>query len=155
MVVRATTSRIRSRWIVDADGPGDVNVFPRQFPVATVAGGLHRNIFLTQFNAAGSLIGFSSFLGGTADETGNDVALAGGASDSSAQAFLTGNISSASGFSTPGTYAEDLGGGIDGFVARVHTSGGSVPPFLQLGVPRRTDSASPGDRRRRRHALGG
>lgn len=93
---------------------------------STLAGA--QNAFVTKFNSSGSALIFSSYLGGSASETGFGIAL-----NSFGSAFLVGQTSSANFPTTVGAFQTTFGGSVDAFVSRVDigtpTVTGLVPNF--------------------------
>jgi hypothetical protein len=78
--------------------------------------------FVTKLNATGSVLVFSTYLGGRAADIGRGIAV-----DGSANAYVTGETASAN-FPTA-SFQAALGGGIDAFVTKItESSGPPVPP---------------------------
>jgi hypothetical protein len=89
-------------------GAGGTN-FPTVNPLeATPAG-----IFVTEVNAAGSALVYSTYLGGTTGQSVNGIAV-----DSSGDAYVTGNVTS-NDFPTLNAVQPLIGGGNDGFLAKI------------------------------------
>ena len=79
---------------VDSAGNAYVTgyTFSTDFPTASAfqaTSGGGEDVFVTKFNAAGSAVVYSTFLGGSSSEDGNGIVV-----DSSGNAYLTGNTSS-------------------------------------------------------------
>src|SRR3989338_2936540 len=79
------------------DGQGNAYVagmtnstdFPRVAPFQSVYGGGNSDAFVARLNAAGTALGYSTYLGGAADDVANGVAV-----DSQGNAYVTGRTSS-------------------------------------------------------------
>ncbi len=76
--------------------------------------------FVTKLNAAGSAFVYSTYLGGTADDSGNGLAV-----DSSGNAYVTGGTSSTN-FPLLNPTQGTNGGGVDAFVTRLNTAGSAL-----------------------------
>jgi Beta-propeller repeat len=102
------------------------------FPVTagafdTTFGGGHDG-FVTKFNAGGSTLAYSTFLGGSGTDEVNGIGI-----DTSANAYVTGSTDSAN-FPTAGTTADTTFNGVlDGFVAELGSTGASLPYSSYLG----------------------
>jgi len=79
------------------------------------AGGPQTDAFVIQFGPSGTSPSAQIFIGGTGDDFGLAIAVDPGGSD----AFVAGQTTSASGIATAGVVQPTLGGGVDGFVAKV------------------------------------
>ncbi len=92
------------------------------------AGGVY-DAFLTKINAAGSAITYSTFLGGSAEDTSTEVAV-----DGSGNAYLTGSTTSTS---FPGVSGGSLqssnGGGYDAFLTKINAAGTAITYATFLG----------------------
>ncbi len=90
--------------------------------------GFGDDVFVTRFNASGSALRYSTFLGGSSDERGFDIEI-----DSSYDAYVTG-FTESSDFPTT-DYAHDRihNGAKDAFVSRVDSSGGTLSYSTFLG----------------------
>ena len=91
-------------------------------PVFPTTGGAYdtsfnggNDVFVTKFNAAGTALVYSTFLGGTSNDFGNAIAL-----DSTGNAYVAGQ-SFAGDF--PRTTLQTWSGGSDGFVTKLNTTG--------------------------------
>jgi hypothetical protein len=71
---------------------------------------------VTKLNRSGSALAYSTFLGGTGTEFGNDIAVRFG------RAYVTGFTESADYPTTQGTFDTSLGGIRDAFVTKLPTS---------------------------------
>jgi len=91
--------------------------FPTVNPAqSTNAGGL--DVFVTKFNASGSGLLFSTYYGGTLDETGTGIAL-----DTFGDAYVTGRTASST-YPFSGTpFQSALGGSSDAFVTELSNTG--------------------------------
>ena len=84
--------------------------------------------FLVKLSTDGSALSYATFLGGSGEDKGNDIAI-----DIGGFAYVTGQTGS-SGFSTPGAYDESYNGGTsDAFVAKLNTSGSALVYATYLG----------------------
>lgn len=110
---------------ITIDGAGNAYVtgftdssnFPTTSPAQSIFGGV-RDAFLTKVNAAGSAKVYSTYLGGSQSDTGNDVAV-----DSSGNACVAGVTTSANFPVSAGSLQGTNGGGSDGFWARYDAAG--------------------------------
>ena len=75
------------------------------------------NAFLVKVSATGSTILYSSYLGGSVEDSGYGIAV-----DSSANAYITGLTYSQDFPTTPGAFQANFGGAGDAFVAKVATN---------------------------------
>jgi predicted GH43/DUF377 family glycosyl hydrolase len=128
------TSSDRGQAIV-VDGAGCAHVtgqtqstdFPTPNGFDTVHNG-GRDVFLTKLSSDGSSLVWSSYLGGSGDETPVHIILNAGG-----DAFLTGSTNSTD-FPTPGGYDTTYNGGVwDAFVAKVSAAGPSLAWATYLG----------------------
>jgi len=107
----------------------DFPITPGAFQT-TFGGGVH-NAFVTKLNASGSALIYSTYLGGSGDDQGRDIAL-----DSLGDACLTGLATSANFPTTPGAFQTTFGGGAGGFVTKVNSTGtGLVYSTYLAGSP--------------------
>jgi hypothetical protein len=75
------------------------------------------DVFVTELNAAGSALAYSTFLGGTGLELGSDIAV-----DGMSRAYVTGIVISAADYPiTPGAFDTTYNGVEDGFVTKLPT----------------------------------
>jgi hypothetical protein len=89
------------------------------FPGSDTAGNYH--VFVTKLNPAGSAIVYSTYLGGSGNDFGNDLAI-----DAAGEAFVVGATSS-NNFPISTTLQSTYGGGsFDGFVTKLGTTGSVV-----------------------------
>jgi hypothetical protein len=75
--------------------------------------------FVAKLNASGSGLLYSTYLGGSADETDNYFAIA---ADNSGNAYVSGYTPSTDFPTTPGAYQTTFTGGDDGFVTKLNTT---------------------------------
>lgn len=94
----------------------------------TYNGGL--DAFITKLNPAGSLLSYSSFLGGSREEWGMDIAV-----DTEGNAYVTGLTTSSDFPATPEAYDITHNGGWDVFVVKLDPSGGAVRYSTFVGAP--------------------
>ncbi len=78
------------------------------------AGGLTNDAFVSELSAAGSQLLYSTFLGGTADDWGNAVAL-----DGAGNAYITGHTQSPNFPTTPGAFRTAYAGRAEAFVGKL------------------------------------
>ena len=112
---------------VDASGNAYIGGFTRSanFPTASAMdstiGGL-QDVFVAKINAAGSALVYSTFLGGSLDDSGYDLAI-----DGAGNAYVTGRTSS-NNFPTVNAFDSTYSGGTDedGFVARLNPAGSAL-----------------------------
>lgn len=115
-----------SRIAIDASGNAFVagftqsSNFPTTSPAQGTFGGV-RDAFLTKVNAAGSAKTYSTYLGGSQSDTGNDVAV-----DASGSAYVVGVTTSTNFPVSAGTIQGTSGGGSDGFWAKYDPAGQRV-----------------------------
>jgi hypothetical protein len=92
--------------------------FPTANPLQPASGGGSYDAFVTKFNPSGSALVYSTYLGGSGDDSGNGIAL-----DSSGNAYVTGSTSSTN-FPTANPLQPASGGGsYDAFVTKFNSSG--------------------------------
>ena len=101
--------------------------FPTANPIQAVyAGGT--DAFLVKLNAAGSALVYSTYLGGTAQDTGNGVAV-----DGPGNAYVTGETRSAN-FPTANALQAVFAGGLrDAFVTKVNAAGSALVYSTYVG----------------------
>jgi hypothetical protein len=95
------------------------------------AGGFPGDAFVTKVNAAGSGLVYSSYLGGSGDDTGilgPSIAV-----DADGNAYLTGPPSSSNFPTTPGAFQPTLSGGGDAYVTKVNAAGSALVYSSFLG----------------------
>ena len=90
--------------------------FPVSNAIQPTHGGGNRDGFITRLNAAGNTLDWSTYLGGSSDDSGKSIAL-----DSAGNAYVTGSTMSDN-FPTMNAFQADLNGG-DAFVTKLGVSG--------------------------------
>jgi hypothetical protein len=98
---------------VDVDAQGSAYVagstsstnFPTANPVQPALGGVF-NAFVTKFNSTGSALVYSTYLGGSGNDTGNGIAV-----DGSQNVYVTGTTTSSNFPTTNGAFQRTYGGG--------------------------------------------
>jgi hypothetical protein len=119
---------------IAVDGSGNAYVtghtwstnFPTQNPYQTDPGDGRFDVFVTKLSASGSSLVYSTYLGGTSDEIGQDIAV-----DGSGNAYVTGWTWSTN-FPTQNPY-QTRQGGDDVFVTKLSASGSSIVYSTYLG----------------------
>jgi len=108
-----------------ADFPTTPGAFQRVLKAQVIPGDPHdfhqSNAFVTKFSADGRSLVYSTFLGGTADDVAEAIAL-----DSDGRACVTGNATSADFPITSGAFQKTLRGGNDVFVTKFQLNGGGL-----------------------------
>jgi hypothetical protein len=107
-------------------GTTDSNDFPTQGPIQAANAGLN-DAFISKFNAAGSALTYSTYLGGSMDDFGNGIAV-----DISANAYVTGTTESAN-FPIANAFQSNLIGTRDSFVTKVNSAGDTLAYSSYLG----------------------
>jgi hypothetical protein len=119
---------------IAADGSGNAYVngltSSADFPTANAlqaenAGAF--DAFVTKLDAAGSALVYSTYLGGSADDSGTGIAL-----DASGNPYVTGQTRSTD-FPTRNPFQAANGGGVDAFVTRLNAEGSSIMYSTYLG----------------------
>ena len=87
--------------------------FPTMNPLQSANGGGSEDAFVTEINAAGSALIFSTYLGGSGDDVGYGIAV-----DSSGNTYVTGFTSSTN-FPTMNPLQSANGGGSNAFVTKI------------------------------------
>lgn len=77
-----------------------------------------QDAFIAKFNSSGNTLVWATYFGGTGDEQGTAVEI-----DNSGIIFISGNTTSSSGISTPGTYQTSIASSDDGFITAFTSSG--------------------------------
>lgn len=97
----------------------------KNFPVANAIqpakGGNNRDAFVTKINPAGSAFVYSTYLGGTTDQIGYAIA-----ADSSGNAYVAGETSSANGFPLVNAFRCTISGPQDAFVTELNPAGSAL-----------------------------
>ena len=125
-------------YAIAVDSSGDAYVTGQtkstNFPIvagayqSTPGGGF--DVFVTKIKADGSALIYSTYVGGSGDDSGNAIAV-----DGSGDAFVAGGTKSTSNFPTTATaYQKSFGGGsLDAFVFELASSGGTLTYSTYLG----------------------
>ncbi|HAX80699.1 MAG TPA: hypothetical protein DCY88_33905, partial [Cyanobacteria bacterium UBA11372] len=119
---------------VDSSGNAYLTGYTNSSNFATTAGAYDtsynggNDIFVTKINAAGSALSYSTFLGGSSDDSGYAIA-----TDSNGNAYITGNTNSANFATTPGAYDTTHNGGNDIFVSKINAAGNALSYSTFLG----------------------
>jgi len=88
--------------------------FPRVNPIQANFGGGPQDAFATRLSSTGGVLFYSTYLGGTGNDSANCVRL-----DSSGNAYIGGSTSSANFRTTTGAFSRTLKGSSDGWVAKI------------------------------------
>jgi hypothetical protein len=100
-------------------GYGNSLNFPTVNPLQGPHGGTSWDVFVTKFNSAGNALIYSTFLGGSNNDIGSDIAL-----DASGNAYLTGHTDSTD-FPTASPL-QAYGGNTDAFVVKINSAGNAL-----------------------------
>ncbi|MEK7184151.1 MAG: SBBP repeat-containing protein, partial [Patescibacteria group bacterium] len=100
--------------------------FPTSSPFQAASGGAE-DTFVTKFNAAGSALTYSTYLGGSGLESGEGVDV-----DSSGNAYIVGQTGS-SNFPTSSPFQAANAGGIDNYVTKLNAAGSALTYSTYLG----------------------
>jgi hypothetical protein len=92
--------------------------FPTQSPIAGVHGGGIDDVYVTELNAAGSALVFSTFLGGTGADQGHGIAI-----DGSGGIYVTGTTASSNFPTLAPAQPRSGSGGTDAFVTKIVPQG--------------------------------
>jgi hypothetical protein len=118
-----------SAYVVGSTQSADYPTTPGAHRVTVVG---ITDIFVTKVNATGSVLDYSTLLGGTESESGDDVAI-----DGSGNAYVTGQTQSVDFPITPGAFDSSHNGGsfdrMDAFVTKLDPSGARVLNSTFLG----------------------
>ena len=130
-------SNIDQGFGITADGTGNAYVTGRtrstNFPTANAlqptfgGGAFPYDAFVTKLNAAGSTLLYSTYLGGSGDDSGFGIAV-----DSAGNAYVTGDTSSTN-FPTANALQPTLGGTADAFVTKLNAAGSTLLYSTYLG----------------------
>jgi hypothetical protein len=120
---------------VDGTGSAYVTGFTGSAAFPTTAGafdttknGTGNDVYLTKLEPSGSALSYSTFLGGSTSDTGNDVDV-----DGAGRASVTGFTASADFPTTPGAHDSSHNGGNDAFVSRLDSTGSVLEHSTFLG----------------------
>jgi hypothetical protein len=120
---------------ISADSSGNAYVtgetysgnFPTANPFQASHGGGNHDAFVTKLNPSGSLLVYSTYIGGNGDDVGFGIAV-----DSSGNAYITGETYS-SNFPTVNPFQRNIGGQSDAFVSKPNSSGNLLIYSSYLG----------------------
>jgi beta-propeller repeat-containing protein len=120
---------------IAVDGSGNAYVtgetssanFPTASPIQGSYGGGLDDAFVTKIDAAGSTLVYSTYLGGSGDDAGNDIAV-----DGAGSAYVTGSTGSAN-FPAANPLQAGFGGGNDAFVTKLNAAGSALVYSTYLG----------------------
>ena len=110
-------------------GGTDSTAFPLQNPLNAANGG-GRDAFVTKINPAGNAVVYSTYLGGSGSDWGMGIAV-----DSAHNIYVAGSTNSAN-FPMASPVQAANGGGWDGFVTKINSTGGSLAYSTYLGGSR-------------------
>src|SRR5882762_3285042 len=119
---------------VDADGNAYVTGSTGSPNFPTIAGAFQPTCvsnscaFVTKFNPAGSALVYSTLLGGSGGSSGGSIAV-----DSNGNAYIAGTTASVDFPTTPGAFQAVSGGGNDGFVTKLDSTGSALVFSTYLG----------------------
>jgi YVTN family beta-propeller protein len=122
------------RIAVDLAGNAYVTGYTRSSNFPTTAGafqtifGGSSDAFVTKLNFNGSALVYSTYLGGSADESGDGIAV-----DLAGNAYVTGNTSSTNFSTTTGAFQTTFGGVRDAFVTKLNSIGSALVYSTYLG----------------------
>jgi hypothetical protein len=109
-------------------GSTDSTNFPTHNPLqASNGGGGNNDAFVSKFNAAGSALVYSTYLGGFYNDQGNGIAV-----DASGNAYVAGYTFSTD-FPTASPLQANKGGSYDAFVSKVNAAGSALVYSSYLG----------------------
>jgi hypothetical protein len=121
-------------YLIGDTTSGDFPVYPLTNPLQPTSGGAS-DVFVTKLNALGTALVYSTYLGGSGDDTAYQYG-GGIAVDSAGNAYLTGGTSSTDFPTTVGAvgpFQRSLGGGFDAFVAKLDPTGSALVYSTYLG----------------------
>jgi hypothetical protein len=124
-------------YAIAADASGNAYItgisYSASFPSAPSGGAQPSNAgggdaFVAKLNAAGTALGYFTFLGGSQSDYGQAIAV-----DSTGNAYVGGYTTSTDFPATPGALQTVSGGGADGFVAKLNNSASAFTYVTYLG----------------------
>jgi len=123
-----------SRSVLYVTGQTTSSDFPLASPIQNslgggLCGGTCPDAFVTELNAAGPALAFSTYLGGQGEDYGSGIAV-----DSSANIYVAGYTGATDFPTTPGAQQETAPGGYDAFVVKISPAevpGVSLTPWTQ------------------------
>jgi Bacterial Ig-like domain (group 3)/Beta-propeller repeat len=122
---------------IAVDGSGNAYVtgvtnstnFPTTSGVQTTLGSTNGNAFVTELNASGTAVLYSTYIGGTGTAQGEAIAV-----DGSGNAYITGGSYDANFPTTAGAFQPSFGGGsTDAFVTQLNSTGTTLVYSTYLG----------------------
>ncbi len=127
-------SNTESAYAIAVDASGNTYIagdtysidFPKVGPVQTYQGS--KDIFVTKLNSTGTAILYSTYLGGTGNDTARAIAI-----DASGNAYVTGQTYSVNFPVTNGALRTTAPGNADAFVAKLNASGNALVYSTYLG----------------------
>ncbi|MBC7412933.1 MAG: SBBP repeat-containing protein [Bacteroidia bacterium] len=120
--------------IVDALGSAYITGYSCSTNYVTTTGAFQTtnnggaDVFVTKLNAAGTLVIYSTYIGGSGDDYANGIAL-----DGFGNAYITGYTSSTNYVTTIGAIQTTNKGGFDAFVTKLNTTGTTVMYSTYMG----------------------
>jgi hypothetical protein len=106
----------------------DYDVTPGAFQT-TYGGGLGADVFVTKLSPTGTALVYSTYIGGSGDESGRGIAV-----DGSGNAYVTGYTNSTDYDVTPGAFQTTYGGGLmDVFVTKLNATGTALVYSTYIG----------------------
>ena len=102
------------------------STFPLKNEYKTYSGGF--DVFVTKLNSNGNGLDFSTYLGGTAEDSGNSIIV-----DSYDYIYVTGRTASEDFIITPNAYNGTHSGSYDAFVTKIHSGGTKLAFSTYLG----------------------
>lgn len=120
---------------VDVSGNAYITGFTSSSDYPTTAGSLDttfggaNDIFISKINSSGSAFVYSTYIGGTDEESARDIVV-----DSSGNAYLAASVLNGGGFPTiPGSYDTTHNGGIDCAVVKLNANGNALIYSTYIG----------------------
>ncbi|MGD8509732.1 MAG: SBBP repeat-containing protein, partial [Syntrophobacterales bacterium] len=110
--------------------------FPTENPFQSSRGGLN-DVFISKFNPDGSVLVYSTYLGGSGEDRGNDIAV-----DNSGNAYITGSTQSTNFPTTTGAFQENQRSFQDAFVTKLDSDGSDLIYSTYLGGLLNDDSGN-------------
>ena len=108
-------------------GSTDSADFPLASPIQPTKS-VFNDVFVLKLNPAGTVLVYSTFLGGNADDVGNDIAI-----DAAGNVYVVGLTGSSNFPVTPGAFQDSRDSLLDGFVFKLSSSGSSLVYSSYLG----------------------
>jgi hypothetical protein len=109
-------------YITGYTGSSNFPTTPGAFQTTFGGGGPDGDAFVSELNAAGSALVFSTYLGGSGDDTGHGITV-----DASGSAYVTGGTDSSNFPISPGAYQTTCpGGGSRAFISRLNVGGSAL-----------------------------